>query len=188
MVNYGYVQATFQSSETLSGSANSTNDTAQSGSPGLDGNIQVRPGDRLPLVPQQTLKATADYAFSSAFSMALNVVAVGGSFARGNENNADRPDGVRYLGAGRSPGYAVVNLGARQRVDRSVTLIAQVDNLFDRRYSTGSLLGASGFDASGNFVARPLPATGAAFPLVHSTFQAPGAPRSAWVGVRYAWP
>ena len=188
LLNYGYVQATFQSTETLAGSANSSNDAAQAGSPGLDGNIQVRPGDRLPLVPQQTLKGTASYAFTSAFSMDLNVVAVGRSFARGNENNADQPDGVRYLGSGRSPGYAVMNFGARQQVDRSLTLLAQVDNLFDRRYSSASLLGPAGFDASGNFMARPLPAMGAAFPVVHSTFQAPGAPRMAWVGMRYAWP
>ena len=37
---------------------------------------------------------------------------------------------------------------------------------------------------NGNFLARPLPANGTDFPLVHSTFYAPGAPRAAWGGLR----
>ena len=186
-LNYSYVRATFESPETLSASANSSNDAALAGTPGLDGTIRIRAGDRMPLVPAHQLKASAGYAFTPAFSLDAQLIAMGMSYARGNENNLDQPDGVRYLGAGRSPGYAILNLGARHEVDRSLSLFAQVDNLFDRRYSSGSLLAATGFDGSGNFAARPLPAVGTAFPLVHATFQAPGAPRSAWIGARYRW-
>ena len=35
----------------------------------------------------------------------LDLLAVGSSFARGNENNLDQPDGIYYLGPGTSPGY-----------------------------------------------------------------------------------
>ena len=45
----------------LDGSANNTSDSALSGYPGLDGNIYVQPGDRIPLIPKQTGKAYADF-------------------------------------------------------------------------------------------------------------------------------
>ena len=42
-------------------------------------------------------------------------------------------------------------------------------------------------DANGNFVARPFGGSGAAgYPLQHSTFYAPGAPRSISVTLKYA--
>ena len=68
-------------------------------------------------------------------------------------------------------------------------MFAQIDNLFDRQYYTGSLLGATGFTDAGAFSSRPFaaPVIDGERPLVHATFYAPGAPRSLWVGVSYTF-
>ena len=54
---YTFLNATYQSTETIDGSSNSSND----GAPGLGGNVTIQPGDRIPLIPQHLLKAYADY-------------------------------------------------------------------------------------------------------------------------------
>jgi outer membrane receptor protein involved in Fe transport len=114
---------------------------------------------------------------------------VSGSYARGNENNEHEPDGVYYLGPGKTPAYAVMNLGAEFRPGERVLVFAQVDNLLDERYYTGSLLAATGFTESGAFSSRPFagPVIDGKQPLVHATFYAPGAPRSFWIGASYAF-
>ena len=48
-----------RATQVLDGSANNTSDSALSGYPGLDGNIYVHPGNRIPLIPKQTGKAYA---------------------------------------------------------------------------------------------------------------------------------
>lgn len=186
--NYSYLNATFQSPETINGNGNSSNDTALAGEPGINGNIHIRPGNRIPLIPRHLFKAGAEYQFTSAFSAGLNMIAVGSSYARGNENNLHAPDGVVYFGSGKSGGYAVFNLNAQYQLDKSLRFFAQINNLFDRKYSTGAQLGPTGITPNGTFIARPLPATaGGDFPLFHSTFYAPGAPRTGWIGVRYTF-
>ena len=123
--------ATYESPEMLDGSSNSTNDSALSGSRGMDGVIQILPGNRIPLTPQHTFKAYADVQFTRKISADLNFLAVSSSYARGNENNQSQPDGVYYLGPGASPGYGLVNLGARYQVQKRFQIFAQVNNLFD---------------------------------------------------------
>lgn len=185
---YTLLDATYQSSEIVNGSGNSSNDTATAGTPGFDGVITIRPGDRIPLIPRQLLKLSADYAVTPGFNINSNMVAMAGALARGNENNGHQPDGVNYLGQGRSAGYAIFNLGANYAVTPQLQLIGQINNVFDTRYNTAAQLGATGFDGSGNFVARPLGGSAAdGYPSLHSTFYAPGAPRLFWVGVRYAF-
>lgn len=187
--NLTLLDATFRSTEVLGGAGNSSNDAAEGGQPGTDGTIAVRRGHRMPLVPRQMLKLYGELPLGARFSLGADVTAVGGSFARGNENNAHAPDGSVYLGAGRSAGYAVVNLNAEWKPLQTLTVFLQVNNLFDRLYATAAQLGATAFDANGNFVARPfgnqVHADGNR-PVVHSTFHAPGAPRSVFVGLRYS--
>jgi outer membrane receptor protein involved in Fe transport len=181
---YTYLSATYQSAETLGGSGNSTNDVATTGAKGLDGVIAIRPGDRIPLIPAHMLKAFTDIRATSRLSLDLDLVAVSGAYARGNENNQHQPDGTYYLGPGTSDGYGVLNLGGRYQLNRQVQLITQINNLFDRRYNTAARLGPTGFTGAGAFVARPFPATGGEFPVQEATFYAPGAPTTFWVGVR----
>ena len=185
---YTWLDATYQSAETVNGSNSSSNSAALAGAPGLDGTINIRPGDRIPLIPRHLLKVFADYAATPALTLNVGMVAVAGALARGNENNSHQPDGKYYLGPGQSAGYAVVNLGASYRVTPLWQLTAQVNNVLDKRYETAAQLGTTGFDANGNFVARPLGGSGAAgYPLQHATFYAPGAPRAFSVTLKYAF-
>ena len=172
---YTLLDATFRSAEELGGEGNSSND---------DGFIDIKPGNRIPLIPRHMGKAYADVQVTSKFLVDLGLFAVSSSYARGNENNEHAAGGPYFIGPGKSPGYAVVNFGARYQVHARIQLFVQVNNLFDRRYYTGAQLAATGFTANGNFVARPFPTVNGEFPLLHATFYAPGAPRGAWGGLR----
>ncbi len=184
--NYTWLNATYQSAESINGVGNSSNDTALAGDKGLPGNIHIRPGNRIPLIPQHLFKAHADYQFTPALNVGLNMLTIGSSYARGNENNLHAPDDTNYLGSGKSGGYTVFSLNTQYQADKQLRFFMQINNLFDRRYSTAAQLGPTGFTGSGQFIARPLPATaGGDFPVMQSTFYSPGAPRMAWVGVRY---
>jgi outer membrane receptor protein involved in Fe transport len=181
---YTLLDATYRSAEVVDGAANSSNSEALEGEKGMEGEIQITPGDRIPLTPRHMLKAYAGVRATSKLTVDAGLTAISGAIARGNENNLHQADGVYYLGPGRSPGYAVVNLGARYRAHKNLEVFAQVNNLFSRKYYTAAQLGATGFGAQGNFVARPLPAVDGEFPLVNATFYAPGASIGAWVGLR----
>src|SRR5581483_5381933 len=178
--NYTFLNATYQSPQVVDGHANSANDSGA----GLDGNITVRPGDRIPETPRIILKAFAELQLTSKVQADVDYLAVGRSFARGNENNLDRPDGVYYLGQGYSPGYGVVNVGAHYQVRKRVQVFVEVENVLNHRYYTGGQLGSTPFDNAGNFVARLFAQVDGNFPIRTTTFFAPGAPRGAWVGIR----
>ena len=184
--HYTYLNATYQSTETVNGTGNSSNDSAAAGDKGLDGNIRINPGNRIPLIPQHLFKAYVDYQLGAGLSAGLSMNAVGSSFARNNDNNLHAPDGVNYLGSGKSAGYAVFNLNTQYQANKQLRFFAQINNLLDRQYNNAAQLGPNGFTANGNFIARPFPATaGGDFPVQQSAFYAPGAPRMAWIGVRY---
>src|SRR5262249_60550553 len=134
--------------------------------------------------PKQLFKAYADYQMNDALALGLDFIAIGSSYARGNENNLHQPDGVYYLVPGKSGGYGVVNFRAQYRLEPRLTVFGQVTNPVDRQYYTASLLGATGFTNGGAFIARPFPAVGGQFPIQHATFYAPGAPRIFLVGLR----
>lgn len=182
---YTFLAATYQSEETVNGQGNSTNDAAEDGAPGFEGSIRIVPGDHIPLIPRHLFKAYADVNLSSKLAIDVDLLAVSGSFARGNENNRHQPDGTYYLGPGTIPGYAIVNVGSTYRMTRWMQFLAQVTNVFDTKYYTAGQLGPFGFTDTGAFIARPLPAIGGEFPLRQATFYAPGAPVRAWVGTRF---
>ncbi len=177
---YTFLDATFQSPETLNGASNSSNDAGS----GLEGAIEIEPGSRMPLIPRHVFKAFGELTIRSNVFVDLGVVSTSSSYARGNENNAHQPDGAYYLGAGSTPGYAVVNLGARYQLTPRIGILLQVNNLFDRQYATASQLGVNGFTESNTFSARPFPSSNGEFPLRHGTFVAPGAPAAFWIGAK----
>jgi outer membrane receptor protein involved in Fe transport len=181
---YSFVDATYQSDEIVDGSSNSSNGTAAAGRKGLEGSIAIHAGDRIPLIPQHTLKLYADVKATAKLSLNLDVVSASGALARGNENGAHQPDGTYYLGPGDTPAYAVVNAGVRYTVTAHVQFIAQINNVLNTHYYSGAQLGPTGFTGAGNFVARPLPPIGGEFPVVRSTLYAPGAPATFWAGAR----
>ncbi|TQK03555.1 TonB-dependent receptor [Herbaspirillum sp. SJZ107] len=178
-LHYTWLDATFRSPELLNGEANS--------SANEDGNIAIAPGDRIPLAPRQVFKARAGWRITPAWSVEAGVLAVSGANARGNENGLHQPDGTYFIGSGRTAGYAVFDLGSTWEVQPRLRLFVQVNNLFDRRYATAAQLNATGFTPDGNFIARPFTAQGDNASVVHSTFYAPGAPRTVWAGLRYAF-
>lgn len=183
--NYTFLDATYRSEEEVLGEGNSTNEEGA----GFEGTLDVEPGDRIPLTPRHIFKAFAGWRILPNLSLNADVISIAGSFSRGNENNEHEPDGVFYIGPGRTGGYTIANLGLDYSPIAPLTLTAQVNNLFDREYYTGSQLGSTGFSSAGNFVARPFagPIVNGERPLLGSTFLAPGAPRSYWVGVRYSF-
>ena len=181
---YTWLDATFQSQETVNGSGNSTNEAALAGGKGLEGTITIRPGDRIPLIPRHLFKLFADYRATSRLSVAVDLMASSGMYARGNENNLSQPDGTYYIGAGSTSAYGVVNLGAHYQLAKPLQLIAQVNNLFDSHYNTAAQLGPTGLTAAGTFIARPFPPIGGDFPIQQAAFYAPGAPTTFWVATR----
>ncbi len=183
---YTFLEATYESTETVNGSSNSTND-ATSLSRGLPGSIQINPGARIPLTPRHILKAWADFQASTKLSAELSMNAVSSSLARGNENGLHQADGVYYLGPGISGGYAVVNAGLRYQARSHLQLFADVNNLLNRHYYTGAQLGVAGFNSAGNFIARPFAAVNGVYPLLRTTFFAPGAPIGIWGGVKFSF-
>ena len=189
-LDWTFLSATYQSTETVDGSANNTSDSALAGYPGLSGNIYIHPGNRIPLIPKQTGKAYLDYQATSKLAFDLNEVVVSSSYARGNENNAYKADGVYYLGPGVSPGYAITNFRAHYDLTRHLQLAVQIDNLFNHEYYTAAQLANTALTAQGAFQSDPFPFTYATGPYAGSspvesaTFFTPGAPRRAWVELK----
>jgi outer membrane receptor protein involved in Fe transport len=188
-LDYTFLSATYQSTEVLNGSGNSSSDSALAGYPGLDGNIYVHPGNRIPLIPKNTGKAWLNYQITKNLVFDLDEIVISSSYARGNENNAYQADGVYYLGPGVSPGYAVTNFHAHYDLTKRLQLGVEVDNLFDKHYYTAAQLAITAFTAQGTVQTLPFPAytegpyAGSA-PGQSATFFAPGAPRRAWVELR----
>ncbi|MDF3931490.1 TonB-dependent receptor [Pseudomonas citronellolis] len=179
--NYTFIDATYRSSETFLGEANSSAD---------DGTIGVKPGDRIPLIPRNILKLSADYAVNERLSLGADAISVSSSYVRGNENNEHQSGGL-YQGGGEIGGYTVFNLNSAYQINHDWRVFAQVNNLFDREYATAGMLGANPLDASGVLRTDGAAANGTVngrrSNSVGETFVAPGAPRTAWIGVRWAF-
>lgn len=184
--NYTFMNATYQSPQTIDGGSNSTNDSALAGQPGIDDNIHIVPGDFIPQVPRNIFKLYGQYHPSSKLIVEMNILAVGSAYARGNENNLDQPDGVYYLGPGKSPGYGVGGIGARYQMTDHFQLFMQINNILDKHYSTAAQLGTTPFDNNDRFVAQPFgtPYGDDNVPIRSSSFQAPGAPFNIYGGLR----
>jgi outer membrane receptor protein involved in Fe transport len=187
--NYTFMNATYQSRQTIDGGSNSTNDSALAGEPGIDDNIHIVPGDFIPQVPRKIFKLYGQYHPSSKLIVETDILAVGSSFARGNENNLDQPDDIYYLGPGKSPGYGVGSLGTRYQITDHIQLFAQINNILDKHYSTAAQLGTTPFDSNNRFVAQPFgtPNGPDNVPIRSSSFQAPGAPFNIYGGLKFTF-
>ena len=76
---YTFLDATFQSAETVNGSSNSKQRRRRGGVPGLEGTIEIEPGDRIPLIPRHMLKAFVDVQATAALSVGIDLVAMSGA-------------------------------------------------------------------------------------------------------------
>lgn len=184
--DYGYVKATYQSATCLLAENNSTRgQTAACTAGGQDDEILVQAGNRIPGIPLHSLKLGADWRSTADLTLSADLVAYSNQYLRGNENNAHAPGsysdilggGPRsFLGAGMAPGYAVLNLAARVRLDKRWQVSARLNNVFDRHYATAGALAENPFDAGGVFQTNSANWT-------RESFYAPGAPRSLFVAV-----
>ena len=129
-VNYGFVDATYESDFTVGSAANSSKNALNQ--------INVSKGNRIPGIARHTLKLRAAYDVTSAWNIGTNVVMASGQFARGDENNQDVN--------GKVPGYAVVNLDTHYSINKNWKLFGKVNNVFDNEYATFGVLGNNIFN------------------------------------------
>ena len=187
--NYSYLHATFQSAACVLGANNSSRGTApECTANGQDDEIYVKKGDRLPGLPTHSLKLGLSWKATDWLRLGGDVQAFSGQYARGNENNqhqvgayTDAFGNTRtFDGAGKTAGYAILNLNAEAKLGAGWQLFAKVNNLFDKRYATAAALAENPFNSAGAFQNN-------SGDWHRETFVAPGAPRAAWIGMRYVF-
>jgi outer membrane receptor protein involved in Fe transport len=174
---YSLVDASYQSDFLVTGANNS--------SAAADGTIEVKPGDRIPLIPRHTARLSLDYALNARWNLGADWRASSGAFLRGNENNTNRAgatngQGTTVDGSGRIGGHAVVDLRSDYRLTSRLQFYLRLANLFDRDYATSGLLSQNVFNPDGSF--RPDPEDWTTENAI-----SPAAPRAVWAGLRLAW-
>jgi outer membrane receptor protein involved in Fe transport len=152
-LSYSYVEATFRSALALQ----SPNNPSADG----NGNIFVRPGDRIPGVPLHMLKARIGWQPTEALHIRLDGSYSSSRFLGGDQSNSQPP----------LLSFFVADADIDYEIYPHVSLYFEGENLFDRHYATYGLFG----DASGN----------GAFPqFTNNRFTVPAAPFEMWGGVR----
>jgi iron complex outermembrane receptor protein len=99
--------------------------------------------------------------------------------------------GRPFIGSGLIDGFWIVNFDAVYRPTDRITLGLQVDNIFDAAFATTGNLGFSPFQVESENFLGAVDASGFNFNSLnwkHDLFVGPGAPRAAWVTVRYSLP
>ncbi|MFC3108369.1 TonB-dependent receptor family protein [Undibacterium arcticum] len=162
-LSYNYIDATYQTAFVQHSASNS--------SANANGDIVIRRGNKMTGVPQNTIKLRLDYAASPNWNIATNLLYRSAIFARGDEDNQDRN--------GKIAGYTVVNLDTTYAVTKHLQVFARVNNLFNKQYANFGVLGQNFFNGAGHSF------DGAN--ISNEQFIGPGAPRGAWVGLKYSW-
>jgi outer membrane receptor protein involved in Fe transport len=155
--NYAYVNAIFLSNLTIPSPNNPFADTG--------GNIFVHPGDHIPTIPPQRLKAGFDYDLTDAWKLGADVVLASSQYYFGDESNQNP----------KLPGYGVINLRTSYEVTNGVTLYGLINNLFDHKYATyGAFYDTQIQNVSGNLSTS----------LTNADMITPAQPFSVYGGVR----
>ena len=160
-IAYTYLKATFEDEfDAVSSNNHPFSAENESG----DRVIKVSPGDRIPGLPEHSLKMGADYLLFERLNVGFDVIYNSNQVLRGDESNQLDP----------VDGYAVVNLRANYKFNDNISLFARVTNLFDEDYESFGLLGE-----------EPNEVPVAAFEDFESPrFVGPGAPRAGFVGIK----
>jgi len=181
--SYSYIRATFDSDFSL---VNSANSSAPNENPNK--NIyNVTKGDRMPSIPEHQFKARAQYDVTPKWSVGTNLVYFSDQYVIGNENNEHQANTANCLGSsgtlrnnkaacgsGKISDYTVVNLDTQYNFGGGWKAFAKAINIFDNDYYVAGRLAETMFDASGAYDNE-----------IKSRGVIPGAPRAAWIGVRY---
>ena len=154
--SYALVDATFRNALMLA-----------SNSPYADanGDIQVLPGDRIPMIPRHRVKIGADYSLTDDIEIGADVIGVGSQYYAGDASNQ----------AEKLPAYAVVDADASYRINKSFEIYTRVENVLDKYYYTYGTF----FDTS----AVPDFANGGA-PFADPRSLTPSQPRSVYAGLK----
>ena len=177
--SYSYVRATYDSDVDFINGSNSGE--VQSGP--LKSTIYAKPGDRIPSIPAHQLKLRGQYSVTPDWTIGSNVIGYSDSYVWGNENNAHQANDPRCLadnsdcatGKGKVSGYFVVNLDTQYNIGSGWKAFAKATNIFDREYNVSGRLAETYFNAAGQYDGVEQKMLGLL----------PGAPRAAWVGLRY---
>ena len=81
-----------------------------------DGNVQILPGNRIPAVPRNRVKAGIDYSITDAFKVGGDALFVGSQYFVGDESNQ----------AQRLPSYAVFNLHTSYQINKTFQIYGRV--------------------------------------------------------------
>jgi len=92
----------------------------------VNGNVQIVPGNRIPAIPRNRIKAGIDYAVTDAFKVGGDALFISSQYFVGDESNQ----------AQKLPSYAVFNLHASYQINKTFQVYARADNVFDNRYAT----------------------------------------------------
>jgi len=152
-VEYSYTLSTFEENITV---------TSPYHPDAVAGEINVKKGNQIPLMPNNLLKIGADVSILKKLILGADLVYNGKQYMRGDEANLLAP-----LAA-----YYIVILRTQYRLSKKLSAFAKVYNLFNRKYETFGELG----DPTGGIPA-----------LSHLTdprFRTPSSPTSIQAGVR----
>jgi outer membrane receptor protein involved in Fe transport len=130
-----------------------------------NGNVQILPGNRIPAVPRNRIKAGIDYSVTDALKIGGDALFVSSQYFVGDESNQ----------AQRLPSYAVFNLHASYQINKTFQIYARADNVLDNRYAS--------YGTFFNVDAIPNLANGGA-PFTDPRSVSPARPRAFYVGLR----
>jgi outer membrane receptor protein involved in Fe transport len=91
-----------------------------------NGNVQILPGNVIPAIPRNRIKASVDYWVTDKFKVGGDALWVSSQYFVGDESNQ----------APQLPSYAVFNLHASYQITKTFQVYARLDNLLDNRYAT----------------------------------------------------
>ncbi len=153
---YSYIDATYQF----------TGDLASRNNPMADAhkNVHVVPGNRIPGIPQHQFKVGVDYLVRPEWKVGIDFVAVGPQYFVGDDANQNP----------KLPSYAIVNLHTSYQINSNITVFANINNLFDKKYA----LFGTYFDPEGTSKA------GLPILLTDRRTEVPGQPFAIYGGIR----
>ena len=149
--NYSYLKAVFRENFAVP----SPNNPAA-----IEGRMSVKPGDRLPLIPDHLLKVGGQISVTEKFSINGDLLATSGQYLRGDESNLME----------KTTPYMVINARLEYRLNEGTIFFLAMNNLLDEKYETFGLFGEPSEVLGENFK--------------NNRFLSPGAPRAAWLGLR----
>jgi len=161
-LNYSFVDATFQNNFLVSSPTHPNRIETIGADNEFSAVIPVKKGDRIPGIPQHSLKLGFVIPITKDFTVGTDGMFNSGQYLRGDEGN--------YMG--QTEPYFVMNLNANYKVTKNLSAFVLVQNLFDSKYESFGVLGE----------ANELPGFGG---YSNPRFLGPGAPIGAWFGLRY---